>query len=56
MGEPDLVLEPTEAFHLDAEGPDLHQCFVLPTRFPEDRYIASIEVRPGNPSIVVQNT
>jgi hypothetical protein len=52
LGEPDLILEPTEAYHVDADGTDDYRCFVLPTHFPEDRYIAAVEVRPGNRSVV----
>jgi thiol-disulfide isomerase/thioredoxin len=52
LGKPDLILTPTEDFHLGPSGPDTFRCYVLPTDLPEDRYIIAYEVRPGNPRIV----
>jgi hypothetical protein len=51
-GKPDLVLTPTETFHLGARGPDLFRCFVLPTGLKENQWIVGYDVRPGNPRIV----
>lgn len=52
LGEPDLVLKMPEPFKLHASGGDVYQCFVLPSGLLEDRTIAAIEFRPGNPRIV----
>lgn len=52
LGKPDLILEPTEDYQLSADGPDVYRCFVLPTSFDRDRYVAAMEVRPGNPRVV----
>ena len=52
MGEPDLVLEMKEEFHLAANGPDHFQCVVLPTGLTEDKFLIGFEVRPGNPRIL----
>lgn len=52
LGEPDAVVDPGEDFHVPAEGPDIYRCFVFPTHFGEDRYLAAMEVRPGNRRIV----
>lgn len=52
LGEPDLVLTPSEDTIVGASGRDHFRCFVLPTNLPEDRYVAAIEVKPGNPRIV----
>lgn len=52
LGQPDLVLSPSEDFQLGAAGSDVFRCFVLPTSLPEDRYVAAIEIRPGNSRIV----
>jgi mono/diheme cytochrome c family protein len=52
LGEPDLVLTMDEDFELGATGTDLYRCFVLPTSLGEDRYVAAVEVRPGNRRIV----
>jgi peroxiredoxin len=52
LGTPDVVLEmPTEAV-IAANGPDVFHCVVFPTNFGEDKYLAAIEVRPGNPRVV----
>jgi mono/diheme cytochrome c family protein len=51
-GEPDLVLQPKAAYTLAADGNDVYQCFVIPTAFPEDRYLSAVEVHPGNRKVV----
>jgi peroxiredoxin len=52
LGQPDVVLEmPGEAV-VAANGRDLFHCVVFPTNFGEDKYLAAIEVRPGNPRVV----
>jgi hypothetical protein len=51
-GMPDAVLQPSEPYHLAAEGNDVYRCFVIPTDYEEDRYVSAIEVRPGNRPIV----
>jgi peroxiredoxin len=52
LGEPDLVLEPKEEMMIDGSGRDLFRVMVYPTNLPEDKYIAAMEVRPGNPRVV----
>ncbi len=52
LGEPDLVLEVPEDFHVGPAGKDLFRCFVLPTALGEDKYIVGYEVKPGNPRVV----
>jgi len=52
LGKPDLILEPSKAYALTAEGGDVYRCFVLPGGQTEDRYIAAMEVHPGNPKVV----
>ena len=52
LGEPDLILKPDADMHIGADGKDLFRCFVLPTKFDEDRYVTAIEVRPSNNRIV----
>jgi hypothetical protein len=51
-GTPDVILQPSEAYNLGAEGDDVYQCFVIPTNYEEDRYVSAMEVRPGNRPIV----
>ena len=52
LGTPDAVFEPEAAYTVGAEGTDETRCFVLPTHFAEDRYIAGLEVKPGNRAAV----
>ncbi len=52
LGVPDLTLEPGEAYPVEAEGRDVYRCFVVPTRFAEDRYVSALDVRPGNRAVV----
>ncbi len=52
LGKPDLILEPSKAYTLGAEGTDVYRCFVIPGGQTQDRYIAAMEVRPGNAKIV----
>ena len=52
LGEPDLILQPTEAFRVEAEGRDVFRAFVLPTGSKEDRHISAIDFRPGNRAVV----
>lgn len=51
-GDPDYIADPGEDYTLAAEGNDVYRCFVVKTNFPEDRYVSSIEVRPGNRKVV----
>ncbi len=52
LGEPDLILEPKEEITIAPDGRDLFRCFVFPTNFKEDKFIAAYEVRPGNRRVV----
>ena len=51
-GQPDVVIEPSEAFEVPVGADDLYRCFVIPTRFSEDRYLAATEFLPGHREIV----
>lgn len=52
VGTPDLVLTMEEAYMHVGDGSDDYRVFVLPTNLTEDREIAAVELRPGNPAIV----
>jgi peroxiredoxin len=52
LGQPDLVLTLPEDFQVGPSGKDIFRCFVLPTNLTEDRYVAAVDVRPGNPRVV----
>ncbi|MEI9814804.1 MAG: ascorbate-dependent monooxygenase [Acidobacteriota bacterium] len=51
-GQPNLILKMPDAFQVPADGPDLYECFVLPTNLSKDVYVGGAEFRPGNPRIV----
>ena len=52
LGEPDLVLEMTEAHLHRGNNSDSYYYFVLPTGLTQDRIVKTMEFRPGNPEIV----
>jgi len=52
LGEPDLTLTMPEPYQVDASGDDDFRVFVLKTNLPEDRWIRSVDFRPGNRSVV----
>lgn len=49
---PDAVFEMPEPYAVPAAGAIDYQNFVVPTGFTEDKWVESIEVRPGNRSVV----
>jgi hypothetical protein len=52
LGEPDAVFQMPQPFEVPATGPDVYRCFVIPTKFTEDRWVVGIEYRPGNRRVV----
>jgi mono/diheme cytochrome c family protein len=52
LGEPDLVVKMDEPYALEAEGPDVYRCFVIPLEVPAGKYLKAVEYRPGNRRIV----
>jgi peroxiredoxin len=52
LGTPDMVLTLPDDYQVGPSGNDVFRCFVLPTNLTEDKYVESIEVRPGNPRVV----
>ena len=46
-GQPDLVLGNSEAYTAPAHG-DEYRCFTIPTNTTEDKYISTIDFRPGD--------
>jgi len=52
LGEPDVILTPTQDYHLAADGDDVYRNFILPANFTTDRYLSAVEVRPGNHAVV----
>jgi hypothetical protein len=52
LGTPDVTLRMPQPFAVAADGPDQYQCFVIPLRLTEDKYIRAIEFRPEARSVV----
>ncbi|MDX1931800.1 MAG: hypothetical protein SFU56_04270 [Capsulimonadales bacterium] len=52
IGDPDAILAMPEEYEVPADGRDLYRCFVIPTRFSEDRWVSGIEYVPGNRTAV----
>ena len=51
-GKPDVVFSMPQPFHIEGDGRDVFQCFVIPLHFTDDRYVKTVEFHPGNPGIV----
>ncbi len=52
LGVPDLVLSMEEAWAIKDDFSDEYRNFVIPTGLTEDKIVAAIEFRPGNPKVV----
>ena len=52
LGPPDHVLEMAEAFTVPARASDVYRCFLIPTNFPEDRWVTKVEFAPGDRKLV----
>jgi hypothetical protein len=52
LGQPGLEAVMPAAFDVPAEGPDLYQCFVIPSPAARDRWVSALDIRPGNPRLV----
>ena len=52
LGTPDMVIDIGADFAVPAGGDDVYRCFVVPTHLDKDQYVAAVEYRPGNRSVV----
>lgn len=52
IGEPDLIFEMPEEFHVPAVGTIDYVYYPIKVNLPEDRYIRAVETIPGNPQVV----
>ena len=52
LGPPDLVLKPSAAYRLAAEGTDELRVYVIPSGLAEGRWISAVDFKPGNPKVV----
>ena len=48
LGPPDHVLEMSAPYTVPARAGDVYRCFVVPTNFPEDRWVSRVEYAPGD--------
>jgi hypothetical protein len=52
LGEPDLVVEMPEGYHVPADGPDIYRNIAIPLGLTEDKWITAIDMRPSARSVV----
>jgi hypothetical protein len=52
LGKPDLEAEMRAEFAVPADGPDLYQCFAIPSGSRQDRWVRALDIRPGHPQSV----
>ena len=52
IGQPDVVLTMQEPYVVPAEGTVEYLYFEIPTNFSEDKWVQSLEIRPGNRAVV----
>jgi hypothetical protein len=52
IGEPDIVFEMPQTFTVPAQGTVPYMYFTVPSNFKEDKYIAAMEARAGDLSVV----
>jgi Tfp pilus assembly protein PilF len=52
LGEPDLILEASQAFSLPAAGTDIYWNFIFTAKVPSSRWVRAIEIRPGGKRLV----
>jgi hypothetical protein len=50
--KPDVVVSMKEPYFVAAKGPGEIKQFTIPNPFKEDTWVSSIEIRPGDPSVV----
>lgn len=56
LGKPDAVFEMPATYHVSPDGRDVYRCFIIPTYYSEDRWVAGIAFLPGNRSVVHHTT
>src|SRR5260370_20364037 len=52
LGTPDHVLEMSAPYTVPARAGDVYRCFVVPTSFPEDRWVSKVEYAPSDRKVV----
>ena len=51
LGEPDAIVRMPDVLNVPAAGPDIVRNFVVPVALERMRFVAAIEIRPGNPAV-----
>ena len=52
IGQPDLIIEMPQPYHVPAKGTIEYTYVILPTHFTEDRWVMAAEIRPGNRAVM----
>jgi hypothetical protein len=52
LGRPDALFEMPQAHRVSPDGRDIYRCFIIPTDFPTDKWVAGIAFAPGNRTVV----
>ena len=52
LGPPDHVLEMSAPYTVPARAGDVYRCFVVPTSFPEDRWVSKVDYAPSDRKVV----
>lgn len=52
LGTPNMVVSPSRAYTLDADGGDVYRDFAVGQPFVEDTYVKAMEFLPGNRAVV----
>ena len=52
IGQPDLIIEMPQPYHVPAKGTIEYTYVILPTHFTEDRWVLAAEIRPGNRAVM----
>jgi hypothetical protein len=52
LGAPDHVIEMEAGYTVRASAGDVYRCFVIPTKFAEDRWVSKVEYAPGDKKVV----
>lgn len=52
LGKPDMILQPSRDFKLEAEGQDVYRNFVIRNDSEGDRWVNAMDVKPGNAKVV----
>jgi len=50
--QPDVIVSMPEPYRIPAKGAGEIKAFLIPSPFKQDTWVSSIEIRPGNPSVV----